>query len=383
MQNTPRTSRSVNALRRRLRPLPLALALLAGGLATPASALDYLWVGGSGSWADAANWSPGGVPGAADRATINNGNHAVIVTGARSVGALALTDGYLGGTGVLNTGSASFGSAVLGLSTSTENTLNVSGAASFNGANVATLRYGQVLNLNGNTTWSAGNGRIDIGYSYAGNATTDPHRTSALNINAGATFTDAGAAAAAGTKQIGYDGGQINNAGTYVCNGLGLTEASHGFNNTGTVNVNAGTFRLTGSTLRSRSSGLVNVAAGAALDLGNVDITAGTIANSGRVQLITNAATTVAAGASINGIWNIGHNSAVLLLNGSHSISALNMTDGYLGGTGVLNTGSASFGSAVLGLSTSTENTLNVSGAVQTLRRCWQRVQAMLLDQSV
>ncbi len=342
---------------------PLAIALLAAGLATPALAVDYVWMGNAaGNWADASRWSLLGVPGAGDTATLNNSNHAVVLTDARSVGTLFLTQGYLGGSGSLNAGHASFGSAVLGRADSTQGTLNVSGSTSFAGTNITSLRYGQVLSLQGDATWSAGNGRIEVGQPYGGSPSTAPYRSSQLNIAAGTTFTDAGAAAAAGTKQIGYDGGQVNNAGTYVRNGLGTTLGSYGFNNTGTVQVNAGTFGLTGNgSLRGQSSGQINVAAGATLLLGDANVTAGSINNSGRV-LLSSGLADVAAAAAINGDWQITGSNAELRLAGNHSITTLAVTSGYLGGTAVLNTGSASFVGGVLGRADSTENTLNVSG---------------------
>ncbi|MFG6433376.1 beta strand repeat-containing protein [Roseateles sp. LYH14W] len=347
----------------RLRPVPLAL-LLAGGLATPASALDYTWLGGTGNWHDSAKWSLLGVPGAGDSATINGSNHVLVLSGTRSLASLFMTNGYLGGSGVLNTGSASFGSAVLGLADTTDGVINVSGNASFNGANNQNLRYGQIVNLNGNTTWSAGNGRIEVDQAYAGNSSTNPYGVSQLNIAAGTTFTDAGAAAAGGTKHIGYNGGQVNNAGTYVRNGLGTTLASYGFNNTGTVQINSGTFGLTGnSSLRGQSSGLINVAAGAVFNLGDADITDGSISNAGLVKMTSSSVATIAAAASINGAWELNHSSAVLQHSGTHSVSSLALTSGYFGGSGVLNTGSASFGSTVLGLADTTDGVINVSGS--------------------
>ncbi|MBC7729369.1 MAG: PEP-CTERM sorting domain-containing protein, partial [Microbacteriaceae bacterium] len=201
------------------------------------------------------------------------------------------------------------------------------------------------------------------GQAYAGNASTDPHRVSQLNIGAGTTFTDAGAVAAAGTKYIGYDGGQVNNTGTYVRNGLGTTLGSHGFNNTGTVQINAGTFGLTGAgNLRSQSSGQINVAAGTTLLLGDALISAGTIQNNGRVLLSTSALTDVAAAATIGGAWEMSQGSAEWRLAGTHSITSLAMAGGQLGGNSVLNTGSASFGGAVLGRADSTQGTINVAG---------------------
>ncbi len=348
-----------------LRPTPLFAALLALGLSTPASAVDLVWAGGSGNWSDASRWTPLGTPGAGDTATINLSSHQVLLTEDRSVGRLVFNNGYLGGRATLNAGSASFGSATLGWNyADAEGTLNVNGAATFNGAGFSTLRYGHVVNLNGDTTWSAGNGRIAVDGSYAGSSSDPAHRSSLLHIAAGTTFTDQGALAAGGSKTIGYGGGQVLNAGTYVRNGVGTTVASYGFNNTGTVQVNGGAFAITGNaTLRGQSSGLINVASGATLNLGYADITAGTIANSGTVLLNSSAVTTVAAAATINGAWALSHNSAQLNLAGTHTISSLTFNDGYLGGRATLNTGSASFGSAILGWGyADAEGTLNVNG---------------------
>jgi len=358
----------VHTQRRHFGLRPLALALFMAGVASPASALPYLWVGNTtGNWGDAANWSPvSGPPGAGDTATINGGSAVVTVSDTRNVGSLFLNTGSLGGSGVLNAGSASFGSvnsATLGLAASTENTLNVSGSSTFAGGTVTSLSNGQLLNLNGSTTWTTGNGRIDVYPGFGGNSSTNPFRVSALNIGLGATFTDAGAAAAAGTKQFGYQGGQVNNAGTYVRNGFGTTLAAGGFNNTGTVQINAGTFGLTGG---SQSSGAINVASGAVLYLSAANISAGSINNSGLVQWGNGGISDVGAATSINGVWESVGGSAELRIVGTHSISSLNMGYGYLGGKGVLNTVTASFGSLGspgLGRSDSTENTLNVSGA--------------------
>ncbi|PZP33940.1 MAG: hypothetical protein DI603_07635, partial [Roseateles depolymerans] len=51
------------------------------------------------------------------------------------------------------------------------------------------------------------------------------------------------ALAAGGLRQIGYNGGQVNNAGTYVRNGLGSTVAEN-LNNSGTVLVQSGALGL-------------------------------------------------------------------------------------------------------------------------------------------
>ena len=243
------------------------------------------------------------MPGAGDSATLNSGNHQVVLTDTRSVGSLFVTSGYLGGRGVLNAGAASFAGGVLGRADSTEGTLNVSGASTFAGTGVTTfagtgvtsLNYGQVLNLNGNAIWTAGNGRIEVRQAYGGNSSTDPFRVSQINIAAGSIFTDAAAAAAAGVKHVGYSGGQVNNAATYVRNGLGTTLASYGFSNTGTVQVNAG--RLAEDD-RARNDGVIDIASGAVLKGTDFNFTNhGALRGTGTVETVNIS----------NALSNLGH----------------------------------------------------------------------------
>ena len=222
----------MNATQPRTAPRLIAIAAALTALHAPSWALDYVWQGGTGSWADSSKWSLLGVPGAGDSATLNSSNAVVTLSDTRSLGGLILSKGYLGGSGQLNTGSASFANAVLGLSGTSGGVLNISGNTLFNGSTGQHLRHAQTVNLNGNSTWSAGNGRIEVDAGFAGNNATNPYAASQFNIAVGTTFTDAGAAAAAGSKQIGYSGGQVNNAGTYVRNGLGTTVAL-GLNNMG------------------------------------------------------------------------------------------------------------------------------------------------------
>ena len=51
---------------------PIVGALLAGGLASSAHAIDTIWFGGSGDWGVGTNWSQG-IPGAGDVAVISAG----------------------------------------------------------------------------------------------------------------------------------------------------------------------------------------------------------------------------------------------------------------------------------------------------------------------
>ncbi|MCZ8076360.1 MAG: PEP-CTERM sorting domain-containing protein, partial [Paucibacter sp.] len=126
----------------------------------------------------------------------------------------------------------------------------ITGAASFTGTNNQTVDATHTLNLNGGATWSAGNGTISTG--------TDAR----INVAAGTTFVDAGALSPSGSRYLGYYGnGSFNNAGTYERNGLGTTNA-YGFNNSGRININSGTFLLRSAW---NNTGIARIAAGANL----------------------------------------------------------------------------------------------------------------------
>jgi hypothetical protein len=133
------------------------------------------------------------------------------------------------------------------------------------------LNYSHVVNLNGNATWSAGNGRLIVGSAYSQGSTSYP--AAQLNIAAGTTFTDAGAASATGFKTLGL-GGPVNN-GTYRREGLGLTFIG-GFRNAGLLDLAAGTVQVDAA---FQNSGTVQIASGALLAA-----TSGTFNNAGLMR---------------------------------------------------------------------------------------------------
>ncbi|MBX3636910.1 MAG: PEP-CTERM sorting domain-containing protein [Rubrivivax sp.] len=225
----------------RLRRLALAAAVAAGS--APAWGIDYVWLGGSGSWTDPSRWSPSGTPGVGDGATLGSGTATLDID--RTIDSLTMTGGNRAGTGTLTTGGLSFSSGSLTGAGATIAT----GTASFNGSTNQTVNSNHVLQLNGGATWSAGNGTISA------------QTGGSLRVAAGTTFTDAGAASAGGTRLLGFGGGGFLNAGTYERNGLGTTNAL-AFTNTGTTNVNAGTLAVNSA---FANTGLVHVKAGAVL----------------------------------------------------------------------------------------------------------------------
>ena len=77
-----------------------AVAAAAEAESESAALAAYQWVGGTGNWDAATNWSPAGVPGPGDTVTISSGE--VTTSGLRTISALTLTSGgRLLGTGSL------------------------------------------------------------------------------------------------------------------------------------------------------------------------------------------------------------------------------------------------------------------------------------------
>jgi hypothetical protein len=180
--------------------------------------------------------------------------------GPHSLRSLTLTDGWLAAPGTLTTQTLLFNGGTLGFAQAPAGgTLVVSGAATIDGTVINGVSYSHQLQLNGSTTWTAGNGRISIDRSYTQGGSS--FAAAGLTIGSGATFTDEGAASAGGEKLLGYLGGPVLNNGTYVRRGLGTTFAG-AFVNWGDLQVEAGTFSLGAG---SQNIATMQVAAGAVL----------------------------------------------------------------------------------------------------------------------
>lgn len=185
-----------------------------------------------------------------------------------TIASLTLNNGKLDGTGMATIGTLRWTGGQIGTLNQGTGATTVMGSAFIDGTGVQTF-YGTTLALQGQTTWSAGNGILS---SYG-----------ITNIASGATFTDEGAASAAGNKST-WTGGVINNNGTFVRNGAGNTFL-WAFNNSGSVFVNSGQLTLGNSTSQS---GSFNIAQDTSLNLtGYVHaFTSGsTIANAGTLNV--------------------------------------------------------------------------------------------------
>ena len=381
----------------KLRPHPIAAAAIAAIGLTSVQAAPVTWIGPNASfWDLAANWNVG-LPGATDAAllgafdttfrsgtvtiqsftgtgtlTVNGGT--LRTTQNSSIANLAFNGGALSGVGTITTGTLNWSGGTMGESAQGGGTTTVTGATTLDGTAVNYLYYGRTLNLNGNTTWSAGNGQI---YVYSGG-----QGNSALNIAAGTTFADAGAASATGTKYIGYYGdGSVNNAGTYNRNGLGTTSTYQGiFNNTGTVNVNSGRMSVGGGA----STGTYTVASGATLEFasGTHNVNGGTLTNNGTLEvgggtanlaaavsyagtgtiLITGGLLNSAVGSSIApGSMTI--NGGTGRFAGNVNTGLLTMTGGTLSGPGTVTASGLDWSGGTMGENAQGGGTTTISGA--------------------
>ncbi|MEK8050893.1 hypothetical protein AACH10_11655, partial [Ideonella sp. DXS22W] len=175
-----------------------AIALALATWQSPAMAIDYVWQGGGGLWSDSSKWTLLGIPGAQDTALISGNGVSVILDGNVDVSGLTLSGGAtLKGTATLSAQSLVFNSGTLSSGTFlTGGTTNVQGATNFNGQANQALVYSYTLNLNGDSTWTAGNGRISVESGYSSGSTSYP--SSVLHIASGTTFSDLGAASSAG-----------------------------------------------------------------------------------------------------------------------------------------------------------------------------------------
>ena len=257
-------------------------------------------------------------------------------------GLFEITGGSLRAQTTFTVGNFNFSGGAIGVSGQVNGVMNATGTTTFDGTDANYLYYGHTLNLNGNATWTQGNQSIFVYSASQG--------TSTLNIGSGTTFTDAGTVASNNTRYLGYYGdGAVNNAGTYVRNGVGTTSINSGqFNNTGTVTVNGGTLDMGPGS----SSGTFNVASGAVLQFssGTFNITGGSLVNNGTTQ-VSGGVVAVSAplATSGSGTLQITGGTLRMLTGSSMAPSNLAMTGGTLGGPGTITAGTSNWSGGQMG----------------------------------
>ena len=257
----------------------------------------------------------------------------LFIESAQRIGMLTLNGGTITGQGKLAVGQLDFNSGTLstghGLS---GGVLAVQGPATFNGTDNQYILSGHALELEGNSNWTAGNGWISV------------DSNALLHISSGTTFSDLGAASSTGYKVLGGGTGTVRNDGIYTRTGAGATWL-RGLDNTGTVNVDSGIFGLDPGNWLNTSSGQINVAQGAELQLAALTLSAGAINNAGKVTVIGND-NYVKAGASISGLWQM--NAGRLFIEGEQHMDRLAFNGGIITGQGKLAVGQLDFNSGTL-----------------------------------
>ncbi|HEY0108878.1 MAG TPA: hypothetical protein VGB67_04565, partial [Fibrella sp.] len=207
--------------------------------------------GDPSNWGDHRNWSPQGVPGANDTATI--GSFAVNINGTRSVQRLTLNNGTLQ-SGTLNiTGpSASFTSSWIAGTISC--TLNVASGALFRISGSASRSFvAGVINNSGTVTW------VDNGAIFCNSAPVFNNKSGGIfnAQNNSQWFFSSGTAQPVFNNQA---GATLNKSGADTTTTFGQVA----FNNSGTVNALSGILELGGG---GNSPGTFTAANGARVNI--------------------------------------------------------------------------------------------------------------------
>ncbi|MBO1048263.1 MAG: hypothetical protein HEQ10_11150 [Dolichospermum sp. DEX182a] len=289
------------------------------------------WKNGvNGNFGTAANWNPGTVPTTANIAQINlDGTYTVLLNLNRTLSGLTL--GGTSGTQTLNNngftltlnGVSTVGTnGVLNLTSGTINgtgALTVSGKLNWSGGTLSGTGKKTVtgiLNLSGNQSLNGTTLETTGTTIWTGNGTLSTSNAAIWNNTSTGTIdlqSDADFSYNTGTKTT------FNNAGTFTKSNGTTTDESYisgFFNNTGTVQVKAGTLNLSGG---GTNTGNFSIDAG-----GTLRITAGYNFNSG--NSITGA-----------GNFNIESGSGTTTVNAASTWSApVNLINGTLTGAGAL-----------------------------------------------
>ena len=348
----------------------LGLAILGAALLTAihSHAADLVWIGGTGDWNAAGNWSPAQVPTAADNAWLtNSGTYTVTVPAGSPAAAASLTVGGASGTQTLAID---------------RTTLTLNGASLINPNGVLTFLVSQsVVNGSGNLTvnglvnWDNGTiggaGTLTIGSSGAlaigsGGVTLGRTLSNGGNVSwSGGNFTISSGNAinnlAGGTLDITADG-RLSGTGTTPINNSGLLRLTAGttgttitapVNNNGILqtlatilNLNLGgshsgtfsnapgaTVNFGGGSHALSASSLVTGAGSMSLSGGATLAASGTFA-AGATLSVNAGVASLSAGCDVTGaMLNVGGAGGVLNFNSAGPVAALNLSGGTLGGT--------------------------------------------------
>jgi hypothetical protein len=218
------------------------------------SQTKYTWVGGSGSWQTASNWTPNGIPGAADTAVVNSGT--VTNDSTVFVASLFQNGGTINGTGEINIAdSLSFAN---GIQTGTGSTKLSSGC---NGAIISSQskQFSRGFINDGYLIWQGANVTFS-GCVFTNNGTFDANSESSI---------------------FGFGGGGsiINNGSIIRSTATGTATISVPISNQGNINVKSGILQssqgVTGNGSFIIEPGAVYVLSGGTHTLGGNTISGG------------------------------------------------------------------------------------------------------------
>ena len=282
---------------------PSALLVLIFLSASQTHAADIVWANaGNGNWSSAANWMPNQVPGVGDNAFItNSGNYTVTISADTSVN--TVTVGGSSGTQTVALSGGTFtvaGTSIIG----------PQGSVTFS---AGTLTGGGDVTITGILNWSAGimagAGRTILGSGGTANFTGSGIKGLNRTLENGGTIHYSGTVLAFGYTAIvagivnNLAGGvfnvtgegdfnqssaaahAFNNSGTFNKTGAGTTTdfTAVAFNNSATMNVNAGTLNLNSG---GSNAGVMDVAVGTTLNFNGTfsHAAGGTVSGAGTIN---------------------------------------------------------------------------------------------------
>jgi hypothetical protein len=280
----------------------------------PTGAADITWIGGTGNWSVAANWSPATVPGAADNVFIDGGSVTNSVVSLDIFGNINNLTSSAGDTLGINNGQTLWlngnlvNAGTLGLnSTGATTDLRIGAGTTFSGAGAVTLSdhaSNRIWGLSSTNVLTnaadhtiQGAGQLGVGMMGLNNAgLIDANQSVALVVDlnnaAGVTRSNSGTMQAS-------SGGTLTITDTNLANTGGTIQALAG----STVNLTGSVTRITGGTLTTAGDGVVLLGGSATLDTlansglvrlnnGQTGFLAGTITNTGTIAMASTGATT-------------------------------------------------------------------------------------------
>ena len=240
-----------------------------------------VWLGGTGNWTDASQWSPSAIP-------LNSGlttYSAQISAGAATLSSSISIDDLL----------------LLGGTIGGNNTLTLLGAASswtagaFATLNQLTIATGAQLTASGTSNHDFGGTAITNNgqFNWQGSGALRTGNGGSYTNSAGAVFNDASTSGTAAATQITSSLGgaaTFTNAGNYVKTVAGETKISVPFTNSGAITVNAGNLHFDAGFTQNGGNLVINSGAFATFDL-PLNFAAGSLLGGGTVQAaVTNFA---------------------------------------------------------------------------------------------